>query len=153
MALQLPDSWEAEPPTSGQDRFWELGDGVCGGSPLQILPSLGLIGTWPASPGLEGCREEVSSGRGTNEESQQRQPLGAAAGWEGFQGARREEGERRREEGGSRDPRRELASRSLPPHSSRNFFRSLGYRRIAISKFSKKSQKWRLFARSGANVR
>lgn len=108
--------------------------------------------SWPASPGLEGRREEGDSGQGTKEESQQRRPSGVA-GWERFQGAMREEGERRREGGGSRDQGREIASGSLPPHSSRNFFRSLGYRRIAISKFSKKSQKWRLFAHLGANMR
>lgn len=63
--------------------------------------------------------------------------------------------ERGREKGvgGGEDQGREItASRSLPPHSSWNFFHSLGYRRIAISKFSKKSQKWRLFVHLGANM-
>lgn len=44
------------------------------------------------------------------------------------------------------------ASLSLPPTFLPAFFRSLGYRRIAISKFSKKSQKWRLFAHLGAKM-
>lgn len=40
-------------------------------------------------------------------------------------------------------------SSNIPPEI---FGRSLGYRRIAISKFSKKSQKWRLFVHLGAKM-
>ena len=63
---------DSESPAFGKRRV--LGAGV----PylLQLHTSLnprqpqGLICTWPASPGLEGCRQGGDSGKGRNEVSQ-----------------------------------------------------------------------------------
>lgn len=78
-------------------------------------------------------------------------PLGVAAMGK-TSGGLRGKGQREEGRGGSEDEVRGMASTSLSPHSSWNSFRSPGYRRIAISKFSKRSQKWRLFAPLGANM-
>lgn len=44
----------------------------------ESCPASGIICTWPASPGLEVCREEGYVGKGRKEDSQQRKPAGVA---------------------------------------------------------------------------
>lgn len=44
----------------------------------ESCPASGVICTWPASPGLEMCREEGNVGKGRKEDSEQRKPAGVA---------------------------------------------------------------------------
>lgn len=112
--------------TVSHQHLARTGPGSCGSCLLFVYAALnsvqpqGVICTWPASPGLERYREEGDSRR--NEGRQLGRPSGGGHHGKAFRGAVREEGVGSGRRGLSQDQGREMASSSLPPHSSWNFF-------------------------------